>query len=169
MIGVNEVFPHFKLTGVVGNEIIDIDSAEGFNGVWKVIYFYPKDFTFICPTEIIGMDAINGEAAVFGISGDNEHCKLAWKREHEGLSTIDHILLADCGLKLSSEVGVVDKDAGVCLRATFILDDKNVVKHISCNELDTGRSSEEVLRTLKALKAGGLTGCEWKSGDDFVG
>jgi len=167
MIGVTEVFPQFILQGVSGNEIVDVDSKDYVG--WKVIYFYPKDFTFICPTEIIGMDKLNNDATVFGISGDNEHCKLAWKREHEGLNSIKHTLLADCGLKLATEVGVVHEEAGVCLRATFILDENNVVKHASCNELDTGRSSEEVLRTLNALKAGGLTGCQWNPGDAFVG
>ena len=114
------------------------------------------------------MDMISDDVIVFGISGDNEYCKIAWKKQHQELSKIKHILLADCGLRLSSEVGVVDNLAGVCLRATFILDENDVVRHASCNELDTGRSADEVFRTLKALQAGGLTGCQWNPGDDFA-
>ena len=167
LIGVNEIFPNFKLDGVDKDEIVQIDSTN-YHGQWKVIYFYPKDFTFICPTEIIAMDSISDEVIVFGISGDNEYCKIAWKKQHQELSKIKHILLADCGLRLSSEVGGVDNLAGVCLRATFILDENDVVRHASCNELDTGRSADEVFRTLKALQAGGLTGCQWNPGDDFA-
>ena len=72
-------------------------------------------------------------------------------------------------MTLSHEIGIVDWTENVCLRATYILDEKNIVKHVSCNELDTGRNAEEVLRTLKALQAGGLTGCQWNPGDEFVG
>ena len=167
MIGINEKFPDFKLFGVDGDKILEISSHD-YKG-WRVIYFYPKDFTFICPTEITNMDKLNTEAKVFGISGDNEYCKLAWKKEHKGLRFIKHPLLADCGLKLSKELGIVDQENGVCLRATFIIDENNVIKHVSCNDLDTGRSVEEILRTLQALKAGGLTGCQWAPGDNFVG
>ena len=168
MLGVNDVFPDFNLTGVEGDQIVEVDSTE-LPDTWKVIYFYPKDFTFICPTEITGMDALMREVDVYGISGDNEYCKLAWKGEHEDLNKIEHILLADRGLNLSEELGIVDYDEGVCLRATFIIDPENIVKHVSCNELDTGRSADEILRTLGALQAGGLTGCQWKPGDEFVG
>ena len=167
MIGINEKFPDFKLFGIDRDKILEI-SSQNYKG-WKVVYFYPKDFTFICPTEITSMDKLNSEAKVFGISGDNEYCKLAWKKAHKGLKAIKHPLLADCGLKLSSEIGVVDQENGVCLRATFIVDKNNVIKHVSCNDLDTGRSVEEILRTLQALKAGGLTGCQWAPGDKFVG
>ena len=149
--------------------IMSIIPAFGVALSLVVIYFYPKDFTFICPTEITGMDALMREVDVYGISGDNEYCKLAWKREHEDLNKIEHILLADRGLNLSEEIGIVDYDEGVCLRATFIIDPENIVKHVSCNELDTGRSADEILRTLGALQAGGLTGCQWKPGDEFVG
>ena len=91
MIGVNEIFPNFKLDGVDKDEIVQIDSTN-YHGQWKVIYFYPKDFTFICPTEIIAMDSISDEVIVFGISGDNEYCKIAWKKQHQELSKIKHIL-----------------------------------------------------------------------------
>ena len=92
LIGVNEIFPNFKLDGVDKDEIVQIDSTN-YHGQWKVIYFYPKDFTFICPTEIIAMDSISDEVIVFGISGDNEYCKIAWKKQHQELSKIYSIEL----------------------------------------------------------------------------
>ena len=133
-----------------------------------MVYFYPKDFTFICPTEIAGMDALVDEANVIGISGDNEFCKLAWKKENELIGNIRHTLAADCGLGLSSVLGIVNQDEGVCYRATFIFDKNRIIQHASINALDTGRNANEVLRTLRALKAGGLTGCAWDEGDDFL-
>jgi alkyl hydroperoxide reductase subunit AhpC len=167
MLGVGEKFPEFSLAGVEGTEFVTIDSWSLKD--WSVIYFYPKDFTFICPTEIVGMDCLLSETVeVFGISGDNEFCKLAWKQSHADLGNIRHTLLADCGLKLSHELGIVDENNGVCYRATFIVDPEGIIAHISVNRDDTGRNANEVLRTLQALKAGGLTGCEWQPGDEFV-
>ena len=109
------------------------------------------------------------EAYVIGISGDNEFCKLAWKKDNELIGRIRHPLAADCGLGLSHALGIVNDDEGVCYRATFIIDPEQVIQHVSVNALDTGRNAHEVLRTLQALKAGGLTGCEWNPGEDFVG
>ena len=136
--------------------------------VWNVVYFYPKDFTFICPTEISAMDVLVEHANVIGISGDNEFCKLAWKQSNELISNIQHSLAADCGLGLSHALGIVNENEGVSYRATFIVDENQVIQHVSVNALDTGRNAQEVLRTLKALQAGGLTGCSWEPGEDFV-
>ena len=114
------------------------------------------------------MDMLTDEANVIGISGDNEFCKLAWKKENELIGNIRHTLAADCGLGLSSALGIVNEEEGVSYRATFIFDRNRVIQHASINALDTGRNAHEVLRTLQALKAGGLTGCEWNPGEDFV-
>ena len=167
MIGVGEEFPYFELQGVDCDNNMGTVSRDDFRK-WKVFYFYPKDFTFICPTEIAAMDALVDEANVIGISGDNEFCKLAWKKENELIGNIRHTLAADCGLGLSSVLGIVNEDEGVCYRATFIFDKNRIIQHASINALDTGRNANEVLRTLRALKAGGLTGCAWDEGDDFV-
>ena len=168
MYSVGEIFPAFTLQGVNSeNQITEVSLVEEPTS-WSVVYFYPKDFTFICPTEIAGMDIITSEANVFGISGDNEFCKLAWKENNEMIGGIQHSLVADTGLSLSRELGVVNEREGVCYRATFILDENRVIQHVSSNALDTGRNANEVLRTLQALKAGGLTGCEWQPNDDFV-
>ena len=115
------------------------------------------------------MDKLCSEADVIGVSGDNEFCKLAWKKDNSLIRDINHILAADCGLTLSRKLGIVDEENGVCYRATFIIDPEGVIQHVSVNALDTGRNADEVLRTLQALKAGGLTGCSWTPGDEFVG
>ena len=181
MIGVGDKFPEFELNGVSGHmgnidpdwkdadhDFIKVSSWDLSD--WSVIYFYPKDFTFICPTEIVGMDSLLQETnEVFGISPDNEYCKWNWKTqdEHAELYGVAHALLADCNNVLAEELGIVS-DEGVPYRATYIVDPDGYIQHISVNALNTGRNANEVLRTLQALKAGGLTGCEWNPGDEFV-
>ena len=169
MVGVGERFPDgFQLNGVDRNNTMVTFSSDSLYGDWSVIYFYPKDFTFICPTEIAAFDKLVPHCNVVGISGDNEFCKLAWKQDNKLIQNIQHTLVADCGLVLSDELDIVNRDEGVCYRATYILDDDAMIQHISVNALDTGRNAEEILRPLQALKAGGLTGCDWQPGDDFV-
>ena len=173
MLSVGNKFPAFSLQGINNkNEFVRVEVNDGLEldkKDWSVVYFYPKDFTFICPTEIAGMDVLTEYANVIGISGDNEFCKLAWKKDNLTIGSIKHTLAADCGLGLSHKLGIVNEDEGVPYRATFIFDKNLVVQHVSVNALDTGRNANEVLRTLKALQAGGLTGCEWNEGDEFVG
>jgi|TARA_R110000787_G_scaffold71346_2_gene158863 peroxiredoxin (alkyl hydroperoxide reductase subunit C) len=167
MIGVGDFFPEFKCNGVNDkNEMIEVnDLNEG----WTIYYFYPKDFTFICPTEILEMDRLVDEGVnVIGFSGDNEFCKLAWKKDNDLIRNIRHTLAADSGLELSGELGVVDQHEQVCLRATYIVDPENTIQSITVNALDTGRNVDETIRTLKALQAGGLTGCGWTEGESFV-
>ena len=167
MIGVGELFPDLHLKGVdEENRISDIDFLA--QDTWTVMYFYPKDFTFICPTEIAAMDSLIEDADVIGVSGDNEYCKVTWKEANGMIRNIKHILAADCGLVLAKELGIVDAVENVCLRATYIIDPQNVIQHVSVNALDTGRSASEIKRTLHALQAGGLTGCEWTDGENFV-
>ena len=170
ILSVGDIFPAFEIDVCNASNELTTETIEA-DGTWKVVYFYPKDFTFICPTEIADMDKLTEgfDVKVIGISGDNEFCKLQWKQSNELIGNIRHSLGADTGLNLSKQVGAVDSSGSVCIRATFILDGDNVVKHVSANELDTGRNGAEVLRTLQALQAGGLTGCSWTPGEDFVG
>jgi peroxiredoxin (alkyl hydroperoxide reductase subunit C) len=167
MLTVGDKFPDLHMKGVnEENEIIDVDVVLP---EWTVVYFYPKDFTFICPTEIAGMDELSSRCDVIGVSGDNEFCKIAWKKDNSLIRDINHILAADCGLRLSRQLGIVNEEEGVCYRATFIIDPEGIIQHVSVNALDTGRSATEISRTLQALQAGGLTGCSWTLGDEFVG
>tara|TARA_Y100000022_G_C13221559_1_gene362666 strand:- start:176 stop:697 length:522 start_codon:yes stop_codon:yes gene_type:complete len=173
MLSVGDKFPAFSLQGInENNEFVRVEVEENYQPLkhdWSVVYFYPKDFTFICPTEIAGFDNLVDYANVIGISGDNEFCKLAWKQDNELIGNIRHTLAADCGLGLSHTLGIVNNEEGVCYRATFIFDKDRTIQHASINALDTGRNHNEVLRTLQGLQAGGLTGCAWDEGDEFVG
>ena len=184
MLGVGNKFPDFDLPSCdadnnlgrtrfissTGESVIDAAEKETCEDKWHVFYFYPKDFTFICPTEIKEMDRLVDENVhVVGFSGDNEFCKLNWKQNNDIIKDIRHPLVADTGLILSEKLGIVDWNEGVCRRATFIVDRNKIIQHASENALDTGRNVDEVIRTLKALQSGGLTACSWNPGDDFVG
>ena len=166
MLSVGQEFPEFQLEACdKNNELLTVGRTPN---EWAVYYFYPKDFTFICPTEIAGFDTLANDATVIGMSGDNEFCKYAWRETNGGIREINHWLAADCGLYLAEELGIVDEANGVAYRATYILDDMGTIQHVSVNGLDTGRNHEEIARTLAALKEDGLTGCGWQPGDEYV-
>ena len=184
MLGVGNKFPDFDLPSCdadnnlgrtrfissTGESVVDAAEKETCEDKRHVFYFYPKDFTFICPTEIKEMDRLVDENVhVVGFRGDNEFCKLNWKQNNDIIKDIRHPLVADTGLILSEKLGIVDWNEGVCRRATFIVDQNKIIQHASENALDTGRNVDEVIRTLKALQSGGLTACSWQPGDDFVG
>jgi peroxiredoxin (alkyl hydroperoxide reductase subunit C) len=165
---IGDKFPDFSAVAVdIDNTLIDIDVLQ--ENMWSVVYFYPKDFTFICPTEIADMDRLLLDADVLGFSPDNEYCKLAWKESNDIIRNIQHPLCCDAGSELAKDLGVYNDKEGVPYRATYIIDPEGVIQHYSVNALDTGRNAEEILRTLNALQSGGLTGCSWQPGDDFVG
>ena len=176
MITIGQGLPTVKLLTALPKKFEPVDDAFGeFSNIshpdkWKVIYFYPKDFTFICPTEILGFDSIqrSGEAVVYGGSVDNEHVKLAWKRANPEMANIEHELFSDPGGIFARAMGVLDTTSGVANRATFIFDPKNICQHVSVNAMDTGRNHTEILRTLLALKAGGLTSCSWEPGEELL-
>ena len=155
-------------------------NEKSFPGQWKVIVFYPKDFTFVCPTEIIEYDKLNTEftarnAVLMSGSTDNEFCKLAWKEAHPVLAKLTSWMFADTRVgrgwvyddddynertsgSLVDALGV-RHESGVALRATFLLDPDNVIQHVTVNGLDTGRNAQEALRVLDALQTGELTAC----------
>lgn len=187
MKGVGERLQQFKVIGVKpgfnlheegGISAFDELTEKSFEGLWKVIYYYPKDFTFVCPTEITGFSSLAEEfnacgAVLMGGSTDNEHCKLAWRRAHPDLTRLNHWSFADtrisfpsdcdddgmCRGNLIDQLGIRDLSEGVALRATFIVNPDNVIQHVSVNNLDVGRNPAETLRILKALQEGGLIGC----------
>jgi len=170
MVTVGQEFPEFTMaTCESDNTIAGITQAD-IDSQWTVMYFYPKDFTFICPTEIVAFDQLVDDAQVIGVSGDNEFCKLAWKQQpNSPIGSLKHTLAADSGMALGYELGIVSEEEGVHYRATYIIDPNNIVKHVSVNCLDTGRDAKEIHRTLLAIQEGGLTGCAWTPGDKLVG
>src|SRR5699024_2533159 len=146
---------------------------NSFPGKWKVIYFYPKDFTFVCPTEIVGFDNIasdfeDRDAVLMGGSVDNEFCKLAWRREHPDLDKLGHYQFADTVGSLFVQLGIRDTENGLAYRATFIVDPDNVIQHVSVNNLNVGRNPEEVLRLLDGLQTDELCACNRAAGGETL-
>ncbi|WP_417275990.1 peroxiredoxin [Castellaniella sp.] len=159
--GVKPGFNQYEENGVSAFEDI---TESSFPGKWKVIYFYPKDFTLVCPTEIVGFNALadafeEREAILMGGSTDNEYVKLAWRRENPELSKLNHYQFSDTAGALIDQLGIREKTEGVALRATFIADPDNIIQHVSVNNFNVGRSPEETLRILDALLTEGLCVC----------
>lgn len=163
----------FVATGInPGSDQFFSITEESFPGKWKIIVFYPKDFTIVCPTEIVAYDKLfqdfaDRSAVLLTGSTDNEFCKLAWQRSHPDLAKIKHIQFADttrewsygAPLSLVDQLGVFYAPAGAALRATFIVDPDNVIQHVTVNNMDVGRNPEETLRVLDALQTKELCGC----------
>ena len=176
MLTVGDRFPSFNLTGVISNDLSSAfkEFSEGSEGgKWKVFFFYPKDFTFICPTELVEFNGLNSEfqsrnCQVYGVSTDSEFVHHAWRTHNPSLSNLSYPLLSDIKRELSEQLGVLDKSEGVCLRATYIVDQNDFIRHASVNDLSVGRNPKEILRTLDALQNGGLTPCNWQKGDDTL-
>ncbi|MDZ7855816.1 peroxiredoxin [Sphaerotilus sp.] len=161
---VTGVKPGFNQHEEIGVSAFELINEKSFAGKWKVIYFWPKDFTFVCPTEITGFDRLakqfeERDAVLLGGSTDNEFCKLGWRREHKDLNKLAHWSFADVTGSLVDQLGVRDRAAGVALRATFIVDPDNTIQHVSVNNLNVGRSPEEVLRVLDGLQTDELCPC----------
>ena len=176
---VGDKLDKFTVTGVQPGQpedaFFDI-TEESFAGKWKVIVYYPKDFTFVCPTEIVAYDKLatdfaDRDAILLTGSTDNEFCKVAWQRAHSDLQKITHTQFADTQrseLSLIEQLGVFYAPAGAALRATFIVDPDNVIQHVTVNNLNVGRSPEETLRVLDALQTGELCACNRTVGGDTL-
>ncbi|NIM18772.1 MAG: redoxin domain-containing protein [Candidatus Latescibacteria bacterium] len=149
-VKVGEKAPEFKGQAVVNGEFKDIKLSD-FQGKWVVLFFWPLDFTFVCSTEIRGFNEHYGEfkklgAEVVGASTDSVYTHKAWI-EH-GLGDVQFPLLSDTSLEVSDAYDVLVKDKGIALRGTFIIDPEGIVRSYTINDLDTGRSITETLRTL---------------------
>jgi peroxiredoxin (alkyl hydroperoxide reductase subunit C) len=173
MLTVGDRFPEFDLKAVVTTDpktaFTPIDHRSN-EGKWKIVFFWPKDFTFVCPTEIAAFGKLNGEfkdrdAVVYGVSTDSEFVHLAWRQHHADLKDLPFPMLADIKRELSSALGVLDKNEGVALRATFIVDPEGIIRFASVNDLSVGRNPQEVLRVLDALQTDELCPCNWQKGD----
>jgi peroxiredoxin (alkyl hydroperoxide reductase subunit C) len=176
MLKIGDRFPTFNVKAVVSNDMQDAFvevNNETDVGSWKVFFFYPKDFTFICPTELVEFNNMHGDfearsAKVYGGSTDSEFVHLAWRNSDPQLGELKYPLLSDIRRDLSMSLGILERTEGICYRATFIVDPEGVIRHASINDLSVGRNPAEILRTLDALQAGGLCGCGWKKGDNFI-
>jgi len=173
MLSVGHRFPKFSLTGVVSNDVhnaFQSFSDASFPGKWRVLFFWPKDFTFVCPTEIAAFGSLAKEfrardAELLGVSIDSEYVHLAWRREKDELKALPFPMLADVKRELAGALGILDPEAGVAQRATFIVDPQGIIRFVYVTDLNVGRSPEEVLRVLDALQTDELCPCNWQKGD----
>ena len=177
MLGIGKQFPRFALKAVSG---LDPKTAfqdvtnESFKGKWLVVFFYPKDFTFVCPTEIKGFNDLNGQfrdrdAQVLAVSTDNEFVHLAWKQSHNDLKNLAFPMLSDLKRELSQNLGILDENEGVAQRATFIVDPQGIIRFAYVTDLNVGRSPKEVLRVLDGLQTDELCPCNWEKGQETLG
>ena len=153
MLTVGDKFPQFNLKATVSNDLnnafVDITN-ETYKGKWLVVFFYPKDFTFVCPTEITGFAKLDQafkdrDAQLLTGSTDSEFVHHAWRTHHKDLNSLPFPMLADIKRELTSDLGILGKD-GVAQRATFIVDPDGIIRFVYVTDLSVGRSPEEVLR-----------------------
>jgi len=178
MLGVGEQFPAYKVTATVST---DKDLSQAFKeisdtdypGKWKVYFFWPKDFTFVCPTEIAAFgkhdkDFKDRDAQLLGGSTDSEFVHHAWRNNHADLKDLPFPMLADVKRELTGALGVIDKNAGVAQRATYIVDPDGIIRFAYVTDLSVGREPKEVLRVLDALQTDELCPCGWQKGEETL-
>lgn len=179
MLTVGDTFPSFDLTAVkpgtpqAPSEAFAQVTDKSYPGQWLVVFFWPKDFTFVCPTEIaefgrLAEDFADRDAQVLGVSTDNEFVHHAWKRDHEDLRALPFPMVSDIKRDLAMQLGILDREEGVALRATFIVDPEGVIQHVAVNGLNVGRNVKETLRVLDALQTDELCPCNWEKGEEVL-
>ncbi len=177
LLGIGEKFPQFSAPACVslekGKEFATIDNSQ-FKGKWNVVFFWPLDFTFVCPTEIA---EFNKElpnfrergANLFGVSCDSQYVHLAWRNNHADLKNLGFPMVADNKKELSETLGVLHPVEKIPLRATYIVDPDGVIRWVSVNDLSVGRNVKEVIRTLDGLQTDELCPCNWEKGKPTLG
>ena len=183
MLTVGYRFPEFSLTALVPGRLGDVQAStpddyfttvtsESYPGKWKVVFFWPKDFTFVCPTEIAEFGRLNAEfadrdAQVLGASVDNEFVHYAWRIQHADLLDLPFPMLSDVKRELAGALGVLGDD-GVAARATFIVDPNDDIQFAMVTAGSVGRNVAEVLRVLDALQTDELCACNWQKGQPTI-
>ncbi len=176
MLTIGDQFPRFNLKAVVStdpaNAFVDVTN-DTYKGKWLCVFFYPKDFTFVCPTEIKGFGDMDTQfkdrdCQIVTASIDSEFVHLAWRRDHKDLQKLPIPMLSDIKRELSTALGILDKDAGVAQRATFLVDPNGVIRFVYVTDLSVGRSPAEVLRVLDALQTDELCPCNWSKGEETL-
>lgn len=173
MLTISDKLPPFRLHAVVSverdNEFQDLTHTS-YPGKWLVLFSWPMDFTFVCPTEIAEFGKKNADfksrdAQVLGMSTDSRYVHLAWRSSHPDLKNLPFPMLADVKHELSQALGILHKEEGVDLRATFIVDPEGTIRFATANDLSVGRNVDEVLRVLDALQTDELCPCNWRKGE----
>lgn len=173
MLTVGDKFPEFAAQACFGLEKEDLKELNSgtFEGKWKIFIFYPKDFTFVCPTELVefgkrAADFADRDAVIIGGSTDNEFSHQAWRKDHDDLRDLPYPLINAMGL--AEDLGILDPAAKACLRATFIVDPQGVIQFAGANSLSVGRNVDEVLRVLDGIQSDELCPCNWNKGDAYL-
>ncbi len=176
MLGVGQKLPAFAVKATVSNDLnnafTDV-TDKSYPGKWLVLFFWPKDFTFVCPTEIAEFGKLNNafkdrDAQVLGVSTDSEFVHLAWRQHKEELNNLPFPMLADIKRELSTALGVLDPAEGVAQRATYVIDPEGVIRFVMVTDLNVGRNVKEVMRVLDALQTDELCPCNWEKGKDTL-
>ena len=176
-VSVGAKFPQFDKKAVVGleqgKEFKNI-SNQDIEGKWAVMFWWPKDFTFVCPTEIAEFNKnysnfTDRETVLLGASTDNEYVHHAWRMNHKDLKDLRFPMIADTSKSLADELGILTEDEKVAYRATYIIDPEGLVRWVSINDLSVGRNVDEVLRVLDALQTDELCPCNWNKGEATLG
>ncbi len=183
LLTIGDQFPAFSLNAVIGGDLSQVEASapddyfatvtsDDAPGKWKVVFFWPKDFTFVCPTEIATFGRLNDEfedrdAVVYGASVDNEFVHFQWRVQHPELKNLPFPMLSDLNRELAGATGALNAD-GVADRVTFIVDPDNQVQFASVTAGSVGRNVEEVLRVLDALQSEELCACNWRKGDPTI-
>lgn len=178
IISVGSQFPSFKKQSVVstekGKEFYELNSEEIINGEkWTVMFWWPKDFTFVCPTEIAEFnkhfqDFSDRDTTLIGASTDSEYVHLAWRKDHNDLKTLRFPMLADTSKSLAEELGILEANEKVAYRVTYIVDPQGIIRWVAVNDLSVGRNVQEVLRVLDALQTDELCPCNWTKGEETL-
>jgi len=171
-IQIGQPAPDFKVDALVGKEFKSIKLSD-YKGQWVCLFFYPLDFTFVCPTEIVEFSNRSGEfkdrkCQVLGGSTDSKYCHLGWATSHPELKDLKIPLIADYTKQIARDYGILLEEAGLALRGTFLIDPEGKIRFIYINDLPVGRNVDEILRVLDALQTGGLTPCQWKKGQSTI-
>ena len=173
MLTVGQPFPEFHCQACVGNTPDDLTQVHtgSYEGRWKLFIFYPKDFTFVCPTELAEFGKAAEEfdkrdVVLLGGSTDNEYSHLAWRQADKMLGELPYPLIA--AQKLAGDLGILCPENHVCLRASFLVDPDGIIQWVNCNSLPVGRSVQEALRVIDAVQSGELCACNWNPGDDHL-
>jgi alkyl hydroperoxide reductase subunit AhpC len=176
MHGIGQKFPQFAMKATVSldmNKAFEDVNNASYKGKWLVAFFWPKDFTFVCPTEIAEFGKLNREfadrdAQVLGVSTDNEFVHHAWRTHHADLKDLPFPMLADVKRELTTDLGILDPAEGVAQRATYVVDPEGIIRFVMVTDLNVGRNVKEVLRVLDALQTDELCPCNWQKGQDTL-
>jgi peroxiredoxin (alkyl hydroperoxide reductase subunit C) len=178
VISTGSSFPQFKKKAVVstqkGKEFTEISNDyAAAKGKWTVMFWWPKDFTFVCPTEIAEFnkkfsDFDDRDTVLIGASTDTEFVHLAWRKDHTDLRDLRFPMLADTSKSLAEELGILDAEERIAYRATFIIDPQGIIRWVSVYDLNVGRNVQEVIRVLDALQTDELCPCNWSKGEETL-